>query len=96
MDLDEIIDHPLTALGALATSATAILQPGALEAALGALWATAGTLFTALSIGAFTLPRIFPAIEPAVPILKGLFAGALVLYGMKLLAGVYQEFDNRL
>jgi len=96
MDLSEYVGRPLAALGAIAGSWTAVFEPAVLEAILAALWASAGTLFTAMSLGAFTLPRVFPGVEPYVPILKGLFAGALALYGVKLLAQLYGNFEKEL
>lgn len=96
MELEEAIDHPVTATLAVVGSGLSLFQPGVLEALVGAIWASIGTIFTLTSLGAFTIPRVFPELSGFAGVMKGIFAGALVIYGLKLLSQMYQTFEERL
>ena len=94
LTLREVVAHPAT----LASSAVAVigglLNIPFIDALLAVLWAQAGSLFTVLSIGGFTLaPRVAFLPEEPLTILALLGGGR---YGGKLLYGVYQNLDREL
>lgn len=96
MDLDDAVKHPVSALFTLLGSVSYLLDPAFLEGLMLALWTSVGSLFTFLSIGTFTVPRIFPEISFLVPYLKAAFAGVLVLYLLKIASQTFQNFKENL
>lgn len=93
----DIIRHPATVFSAALTAASGLFNVPFLDALLGVLWANVATLFTASSIGAFTvapnlgdLPGQVVEAMQVVAILLG------VMYGGKLLYGVYTDAVQRL
>lgn len=94
--IKETIRHPLTMAMSAATVFGFAIEPALLKALLAAIWASAGTIFTTLSIGTFTLPKIYPTIQPWVPFLKAGLAVAAVVYVSKLLYRIFRKFEARL
>lgn len=94
LSLREAIAHPATLASALVAAIGGLLNIPVLDALLAVVWAKAGSLFTVLSIGGFTLaPRVDVIPEGA---LSSLAIAAGGLYGAKVLYGVYQNFEERL
>jgi len=92
--LQEVIRHPATVASSIVAVVGGLLNLPLLNALVAVAWAQAGSLFTVLSIGGFTLgPRV--AFIPEEP-LTILAIGAGLLYGAKRLYGVYQNFETRL
>lgn len=96
MDLIEAAQHPVSAVATLLGSVTYLLEPTVIEGLIVALWSSVGSLFTFLSISAFTVPRIFPELSGIVGPLKTVFAIVLVLYLIKIGLGVYDNFEDNL
>jgi hypothetical protein len=93
----DIIRHPATVFSAAVAAAGTLFNVPFLDALLGVLWANVPTLFTASSIGAFTvapnlgdLPAQVVEAMQVVAILLG------VAYGGKLLLGVWRDAEQRL
>lgn len=93
----DIVRHPATIVSAVLTAASGLFNVPFLDALFGVLWANLATLFTASSIGAFTvapnlgdLPSQIVEAMQIVAILLG------VAYGLKLLYGVWQDAEQSL
>lgn len=96
MDLVEAVKHPFSALLTVVGSVSYLLDPMLIEGVLVAVWSSAGSLFTFLSISTFTVPRIFPELSGLVGPLKGAFAVVLVLYLAKTGLTIYENIDRNL
>lgn len=93
----DIVRHPATVFSAALTALGTLFNVPFLDALLGVLWANIATLFTASSIGAFTvapnlgdLPAQIVEAMQVVAILLG------VAYGGKLLYGVWQDVAQKI
>ncbi|GAB3321415.1 hypothetical protein [Haloplanus salinarum] len=94
LTLRGVIAHPLTVASSLVAVLGGFLNLPLFNALAAVAWAKAGSLFTVLSIGGFTLgPRV--DFIPSAPLEIAAVVGG-VLYGTKLLYGVYQNLDTRL
>jgi hypothetical protein len=91
--LREVIAHPATLASTVVAFIGGILNIPILEALIAVLWAKAGSLFTVLSIGGFTLGPRVPMIPEGPLTTLAIIAG--VLYGVKVLYGVVQNFEER-
>jgi hypothetical protein len=94
ISLREAIAHPAALASALVAAIGGFLNIPVIEALLAVLWTQAGSLFTVLSIGGFTLAPRIDAIPEGT--LSSIAIAAAGLYGLKLLYGVYQNFEERL
>lgn len=92
----EFVRHPLTVFSAAATSASALFSVPFLDPVMGVVWANVGQLFTAFSIGAFT---IVPNVElPVAQLGEALQITAIILgvaYAGKLGLGVLRDVSAK-
>lgn len=92
----EALAHPFSAATAVAGMFGIALHPGVLKAFVLALWQSAPTLFTISSIGAFTLPKIFPGLDALKPAFMVVLAVSGVLYLARLGKKTWNNFDNNI
>jgi hypothetical protein len=94
LTLREVVQHPATIASAVVATIGGLLNLPVLSAFAAVAWAKAGTLFTVLSIGGFTVaPRVEFLPEGPLTVLA---LGGAGLYVLKLLYGVFQNLDTRL
>ena len=94
LTLRGVVSHPATVASTVVAFVGGFLNLPVFGAFATVAWAKAGSLFTVLSIGGFTLaPRVpfLPETELTILALVG-----AALYGAKLLYGVYQNLDREL
>lgn len=96
MKTKEILKHPATLVSALLGGLGLAVKPALVLGVGGALWGQLGTLFTAISVFAFTVVPQVPALSPAESILTGAALLTGVAYGLKLLNRVYQRIQTQL
>lgn len=94
--LERGLRHPVTVVSGLVGAFAAVLDPNLALAVGGALWAQIGTIFTAASIGAFTLAEHVPDLEPIKPALVSIAIVAGGIYLVKLGDRVLDAVENRL
>lgn len=94
--LRDIVRHPVTVLSVAVTSASQLFSVPFLDALVAVVWSNIPTLFTASSIGAFTVVPNIPAVPSGV--LEALQIAAVLLgiaYGGKLVYGVAKDAQRR-
>lgn len=95
---EELVDglqNPTAVVGSLVAFAVGLLQPPLVDAVLATVWAQSGTLFTGLSIFAFTMCSELPFLARCGWVeTAALVAGAVFL--LKLASTVWTNFEARL
>ncbi|WP_435099609.1 hypothetical protein [Halarchaeum sp. P4] len=94
--LREAVRHPYAAATSAFAIFGALLHPAAAEAFLWALLGNAGHIFTAATIGGFTMPRVFPSLAFVKPFLIPVIAISGVAYAARLAYTVYQDMNKEL
>lgn len=93
----DIVRHPATIISAFLTAVSGLFNVPFLDAVLGVLWANVATLFTASSIGAFTVaPNLGDLPSQAVEAMQVVAILLGIAYGGKLLYGVWQDAEEEL
>ena len=95
--IKDAVSHPLTVFSAAFVSLTQLLGLGWLDAFGAVIWGNLAQIFTAVSIGAFTVvPNVglpFAFIGQALQFLAVTLG---IAYALKLGLGVYEQFETRL
>lgn len=96
MTLRDLLDHPATWVASILGLVGLAVKPVIVKAIFAAVWAQAGTIFTALSVAGFTLVPQVAALEPLKPVITGFALIAGALYLVKLGDRIIDEFQKRI
>jgi predicted metal-binding membrane protein len=93
--LKRALTHPVSVLTGALTGFGFLIDPNIVIGVITALWASAGTLFTATSVAAFSVVPNVPSLSPIGPIATTAALVAGGLYVTKLLNRVYNRIQER-
>ncbi|MFB6188371.1 MAG: hypothetical protein ABEI57_00665 [Halapricum sp.] len=94
--LREIVTHPASLVAGVLSLAGIAVKPALIHIVWAVVWSQIGSIFTGLSLAAFTiLPRIpMPSWLQSVGVGAALIAGAI--YAAKLLDGVIERVQDQI
>lgn len=95
-EVKELLTHPASLLSSGLALIGIAVKPAILHAVFAAVWSSAGTLFTAASIAAFSLVPNIEMLAPLKPVAVGLALITGAVYLVKLAEKVLDEFQKRL
>lgn len=96
ISLGDLARHPLSLATAFVTAVGALLHLKLLGAAAGALWASIGTLFTGVSIFAFTVAPEVGLSSGQLQLVQGVALFLATAYGVKMLFRFADRFTDKL
>lgn len=96
MKLRDYIEHPVALISGFLGAIGLAVKPGIIMAVLMTVWGSAGTIFTASSLFAWTISPNVDALAPYADIFQTLALLAALLFLLKLSDRTFDNFERNL